>query len=60
MNNKFKFLVLATLVSLTSCKKEEVQPKMQEVEPVEVLDCDCDEVTKVTTYNLPTLRLPLL
>ena len=44
-----KILLLLT-IGLFSCDKEDVQPKEEE----EQLDCNCDRVVSVQSFNLPT------
>jgi hypothetical protein len=42
-----KLIILMSLITV-SCNKEDIQP-----EPEPVVDCECDRVVNVTTFNLP-------
>lgn len=36
-----------SLISIAGCKKEDIQP------PEPVVNCDCDRVVSVSSFNLP-------
>ena len=44
-----KVIILISIITISSCKKEDVQPNTYN-EPV--VDCDCDRVVDVDSFNL--------
>jgi hypothetical protein len=43
-----KLIVLMSLIVITSCNKEDIQP-----DPEPVVNCECDRVVDVSSFNLP-------